>query len=185
MAEKHKRNPNTVCSVCNKEIYKRPKEIKNHKVYCSQKCYGLDNRKRHPCPICGKETEPTKNTCSRSCSNKLRFGINYNIGRPKDKATKYRAIKIKLLKDRGEKCEKCGHDNKNILQVHHIIEKSDGGTDDEKNLLILCPNCHYTHHLGDSRIIMEAIRLDEEPVLKTGSGKTLGSSSLSASASRE
>ena len=48
-------------------------------------------------------------------------------------------------------CEKCNNDNYSILQVHHIIERCNGGTDEESNLLLLCPNCHMTEHLGYSK----------------------------------
>ena len=49
---------------------------------------------------------------------------------------------------RGPNCEKCHNDNFAIIQVHHIIERSVGGTDDHTNLQLLCPNCHMTHHYG-------------------------------------
>lgn len=46
-------------------------------------------------------------------------------------------------------------DNSNILQIHHIIPRKRGGTDEEGNLRILCPNCHATEHYGDSRVKKE------------------------------
>ena len=36
---------------------------------------------------------------------------------------------------------------------HHIISRSKGGKNDKWNLIELCPNCHYSVHLGD--IIIE------------------------------
>lgn len=51
--------------------------------------------------------------------------------------------KIKL--ERGNKCEKCGWKKSNC-DVHHIIPKKDGGTNDEDNLIVLCPNCHRVEH---------------------------------------
>ena len=65
--------------------------------------------------------------------------------------TNIRSIRRKLISERGLCCERCHYDNVNVLQVHHIIERSKGGTDDPLNLLLLCPNCHYTIHHGDSR----------------------------------
>ena len=45
-------------------------------------------------------------------------------------------------------CQCCG--KKNIrLEVHHIIYRSNGGTDDENNLITLCENCHSKVHDGD------------------------------------
>ena len=44
-------------------------------------------------------------------------------------------------------CQCCG--KKNIrLEVHHIIFRSNGGTNDENNLITLCENCHSKVHDG-------------------------------------
>ena len=44
-------------------------------------------------------------------------------------------------------CQICG--KKNIrLEVHHIIFRSQGGTDDENNLITLCEDCHSGIHNG-------------------------------------
>ena len=44
------------------------------------------------------------------------------------------------------KCRHC-HDRAN-LQPHHVIYKSQRGTDDKNNLLTLCAQCHRAHHDG-------------------------------------
>lgn len=41
-------------------------------------------------------------------------------------------------------CYFCGFSE--LTQKHHIIRKSDGGTDEPDNLIILCPNHHYLLH---------------------------------------
>lgn len=44
-------------------------------------------------------------------------------------------------------CQCCG--KKHVrLEVHHIIYRSKGGTDDEKNLIALCKKCHDAVHAG-------------------------------------
>ena len=44
-------------------------------------------------------------------------------------------------------CQCCG--KKRVrLEVHHIIFRSKGGTDDEKNLIALCKECHDAIHSG-------------------------------------
>lgn len=150
--------PNTKCSVCNTHCYKRPSEIsksKSGKVYCSKICYGVDNRSAiRICPVCNESElkHRTSKTCSRKCSNRSRLGAVYS-GRPtNDNATSLRAIRNRLFRCRGALCESCGFDNANILHIHHVIEKHNGGTNEDSNLQILCPNCHYTIHHGDSRI---------------------------------
>lgn len=44
-------------------------------------------------------------------------------------------------------CQRCGKKNCR-LEVHHIKFKSDGGTDDEENLITLCEDCHKGVHDG-------------------------------------
>lgn len=55
----------------------------------------------------------------------------------------------KILKRAGIGCMICGW-NKATCDIHHIKEKSNGGTDDEENLIILCPNCHREYHCDGS-----------------------------------
>lgn len=52
-------------------------------------------------------------------------------------------------------CQICGKKSKR-LEVHHIIYRSQGGTDDENNLITLCEGCHKAIHNGD-------IILDKKP----------------------
>ena len=43
------------------------------------------------------------------------------------------------------KCQHCGKKNCR-LEVHHIVYRSKGGTDDENNLITLCKECHDSVH---------------------------------------
>ena len=52
-------------------------------------------------------------------------------------------------------CQCCGKKNCR-LEVHHIKFKSDGGTNDEENLITLCEDCHKGVHAG-------TIVLDKKP----------------------
>ena len=46
-------------------------------------------------------------------------------------------------------CQICKAKGKNVaLDVHHIIFRSQGGTDDENNLVTLCKKCHNDIHIG-------------------------------------
>lgn len=150
MPESYRRNPNTVCSVCNKPIYKRPSEINENKgkVYCSCKCYGIACRKERPCVVCGKPMLASfhKKTCSHACANKHRAGIKYKLyGPKKDKVSNYRALKIRLMNARGTVCERCGYKIYEILQVHHKDRNRENNELD--NLELICPNCHFEEHL--------------------------------------
>jgi 5-methylcytosine-specific restriction endonuclease McrA len=118
---------------------------KTGNFYCSKASYGKSCRKPKNCPVCGIEFLSGKrsSTCSRTCSNINRKGIRYKTGKLADKD-----LSAVLIAERGvESCEKCGYDRvPQIIQMHHIIERSKGGSDDPDNLELLCPTCHYEEH---------------------------------------
>ena len=45
-------------------------------------------------------------------------------------------------------CQVC-HASGIPLQVHHIVPRSQGGTDRQENLITVCPNCHQKIHNGE------------------------------------
>lgn len=57
----------------------------------------------------------------------------------------------RIIKDRGNKCEECPiTDN---LTVHHKVKLAHGGTNDPKNLQVLCLDCHRKKHpINDTQI---------------------------------
>jgi len=48
-------------------------------------------------------------------------------------------IRDELLVEAQHRCTIC---SERCFEIHHIVERADGGTDDPDNLLVLCPNCH-------------------------------------------
>jgi len=151
MLESPTRIPNIKCFVCGKAVYRRPSQIKKSAgiLFCSLECNGENNKKYTKCIICAKKILASKNskTCSRICSNKLRGGIKYKVGRPRDKVFTARSLKTRLFEKRGQMCERCGYESKNILQVHH---KNRNNKDNRlENLEIICPNCHCEEHYGE------------------------------------
>jgi 5-methylcytosine-specific restriction endonuclease McrA len=146
------RKPNCTCKICGKPIYRRPAEIERSKgnLYCSQECFGKACRRVRTCPVCGRElvNERFKKACSRACANKARTGIKYKQGgQPyKDKVKDVRALKKRLVEARGAACEKCGYANVDILVIHHVIRRSDGGSNELDNLELICPNRHAEIH---------------------------------------
>ncbi len=148
VAETYKRNPNTKCIVCGREIYRRPFQLKinNERVFCSAMCYGIACKKEHPCAICGQPIRAglNKKTCSRGCSNEQRAGIKYKIGSPRDKVKSQQALKVRLTVERGKNCERCEYNKYEILQVHH--KNRDRENNNLDNLELICPNCHCEEH---------------------------------------
>ena len=56
-----------------------------------------------------------------------------------------RSLHGRLLVDIGAFCQGCGRDynfDSRVLEVDHIMPKSDGGTDAYDNLTLLCPPCN-------------------------------------------
>lgn len=148
MPEQYTRKPNTVCVVCDKAIYRRPVEMRRNdgRMFCSRKCYGASCRKEVACLQCGKKILAglNKRTCSRACANKRRTGITYGAKRLKDNVQSQRALKIRLLEQRGKKCERCGYAKYQILHVHH--KDRDRNHNSLDNLELICPNCHNEEH---------------------------------------
>lgn len=44
-------------------------------------------------------------------------------------------------------CALC--DSTKYLQIHHVVHRGQGGTDNEQNLITLCANCHSLAHGTD------------------------------------
>ena len=59
--------------------------------------------------------------------------------------------KAYVLSRDGYKCQKCKK-QKVKLHVHHIIFRSNGGTNSPENLITLCESCHSKLHKGDFSI---------------------------------
>ncbi len=61
----------------------------------------------------------------------------------------YYNVKAYVLDRDGYKCQRCkGKSKDKKLHVHHIIWRSKGGTDEPKNLIVLCSKCHDELHDG-------------------------------------
>jgi hypothetical protein len=43
-------------------------------------------------------------------------------------------------------CEVCGSQDVRQLEVHHIDEQAKGGSNNQRNLAVLCEGCHDDHH---------------------------------------
>lgn len=81
---------------------------------------------------------------------------------PSERRSLYRhrsnAIKFYVLKRANGSCEACRKDapfrthlGRPYLEPHHIRRLSDGGPDDPRWVIALCPNCHRRAHYGEDR----------------------------------
>ena len=66
-----------------------------------------------------------------------------------------------LLRAKG-KCEFCGvdgflkYDGKVYLETHHVVPLSEGGPDNVRNVIALCPNHHREAHFSNKRAVLRA-----------------------------
>lgn len=65
-------------------------------------------------------------------------------------------VREELLVEARHRCTICAA---MCFQVHHIIEKSVGGSDDADNLIVLCPNCHLHRVHRNNEITVSQLRL--------------------------
>lgn len=136
----------TKCKNCDKDFDALQKELdRGNAKFCSRSCSALYNGKhreklKHTCKACNNPfTSKAKHAiyCSTTCknisikpsNNKYRYHLSHKIN--------------KLLKDKS--CANCKWDS-DVCDIHHIIPRAKGGTDNFDNLILLCPNCHRLVH---------------------------------------
>jgi hypothetical protein len=64
------------------------------------------------------------------------------------------------------KCEICDFDK--YVEGHHIIKRRDLGSDDEENIVYLCPNHHWIADFGDDEDRLEILSRIKEITGKVG-----------------
>jgi len=151
------------CAHCGKQFERRDAEAKRTGMkFCSSQCAGTVSggkaSRTHPgksymkkCEWCGTEfkvlaSKPRK-FCCRKCNDMARSTMyggennpNYRHGQNQTSAG-YTA-----RKRYDSKCILCGFDV--VVQIHHIVPKNEGGTNEPENLAVLCPNHHAMAHKG-------------------------------------
>lgn len=61
--------------------------------------------------------------------------------------------KAYVLDRDGYQCQHCkGRSKDDRLEVHHIVFRSNGGSDEESNLITLCKTCHNRVHMGEIKL---------------------------------
>lgn len=69
----------------------------------------------------------------------------------------------RLIKSRGHKCEKCGFPG--YIELHHILEVSKGGKNNDDNLILLCEKCHAEAHGYNKKNYLDKARLLWEEIM--------------------
>lgn len=150
---KNRRGAYFNCETCNEEFYAQPSYIRKSERrgfrirYCSMACYDKTGNKN---PFWGQHHAATSVDKMRAHPNRpkfgpgisnpnfTRFGVEYGF-----RGSRSRWWRMFLLDSVG-KCERCGIDDKRILNLHHIDRNR--GNNIRENLLLLCWNCHAVDH---------------------------------------
>lgn len=86
---------------------------------------------------------PPKDICTfTTLSHKDYFQRNPALVKKGKRVAIPKWLRIKLVSERGGLCEVCGADEYD--EVHHV--DGDPSNDDEKNLLLVCMDCHKEAH---------------------------------------
>lgn len=74
-----------------------------------------------------------------------------------------------IFKEAQSRCPFCGEESIDTLEIHHILEKSLGGTDTPENLILVCSNCHSKITAGaitNSDVLKKKQNLSSEQNMK-------------------
>jgi HNH endonuclease len=67
-----------------------------------------------------------------------------------------KAVRDALLVESKHRCTVC---SEKCFEIHHIVEQAEGGTDNEDNLIVLCPNCHQHRYHRSGEFTRDQLRL--------------------------
>jgi hypothetical protein len=65
-----------------------------------------------------------------------------------DKAIPKKNQKL-VFQQANSRCSFCDESNVSLLELHHIVPRAEGGSNDPHNLLLVCKNCHGLVEAGD------------------------------------
>jgi hypothetical protein len=152
-----------VCEYCGKTFYRKPFKKRQLEsgyvkhVFCSFKCKHdvMKTGEVIKCenPECHNEFyrcsayEGKRRFCSKKCSGDIICGENHHLWNP-DKTHRYgqeftHKQRVKILNKYGWRCPVTGmHASEGLLEFHHIVPISNGGTADPSNGIPLHPDVH-------------------------------------------
>lgn len=176
---KHQENPAKGSTPWNKKYFTIDEKRKN-----KSKRWKENKKKKqeesfipYKCEKCGKLVEKPygsnrfcslRCSCSHSISEQQKKKISQQVMSYWDKkGRKYRTPRIpksildmstrtvsKILHRAQRGCMLCGW-NEALCDIHHIKPRKEGGTDDNSNLVVVCPNCHRKIHCGKICVLPE------------------------------
>ncbi len=127
---------------------KRSAQAKKN-ISAGVKRHHLDKPKKyaHTCEKCGDtfgSNKKFKDGARVHCSECKRK-VPYVMMEPQSILDLSKRTISKILKRSKKGCSICGW-NKASCDIHHIVHRKHGGTNDNSNLIVVCPNCHREIH---------------------------------------
>ena len=118
----------------------------------------------HECPTCAKATVQTPQGEMELTEAEVEAAReDAQIHKPgeRNKSTIPPRIRREVLARDRHHCRGLGCSHTRFLEIHHIIPRSAGGTNDPENLITLCTACHELWHVRDRRnregIVLEVL----------------------------
>lgn len=152
--------PNAQCRYCGKAFHRSPANFRSTDTYayCLRECYdkarkeGIADKRK---PIHAKEEALICHNCGKafvrrhSVKNYFRRKFCSDACERQSRITTGSYVPREFLKARNSRCEICGLNEPAILEVHHKDRNRRNNAD--KNLILICPNCHRKIHRGTNK----------------------------------
>ena len=156
------------CKNCEKKFEKRQTEInrsKNH--YCSRRCAAIvnstgRNKKTKKCENCNELILSNRKKCPKCIENfkPVDYTLSEAIYDKHHKSSAFALVRTRartIAKNLGmNKCKKCGYDKH--VEIAHIkpissfpLDTKISEINNSKNLMPLCPNCHWEFDHQDKK----------------------------------
>jgi len=108
----------------------------------------------HECPTCAKAAVQTPQGEMELTKAEVEAASeDAQIHKPGERSKSTIPPRIRrevLVRDR-HRCRRKGCNHTRFLEIHHIIPRSEGGTNDPENLVTLCSGCHELWHVLEQR----------------------------------
>lgn len=178
-----------ICETCGSEFFDDWRKDKRTPCrFCSRACSNVrsvsgETRKRTSealkqffanfetvdriCEQCGKIYH-SKDLSRKVCFECLPTSIRHNAkNRVKQVVASIKDVSSrtveKILRRMSLPCSCCGFHVQGVaLDIHHILPRKEGGTDDMNNLCYICPNCHRIVHTNIQLLSNPLISIEQQ-----------------------
>jgi len=103
----------------------------------------------HECPTCAKTTVQTnlgEKELTKTEAEVIRCDAVIHEPGKRNKSTIAPRVRREILARDRHRCRRKGCNHTRFLDIHHIIPRAEGGTNDPSNLVTLCSGCHHLWH---------------------------------------